>query len=83
MAFLFLVRSVRVLGSKARLAQCHRLIVKLEQGLVSRLLAFPSAPWAQAFSLVPHPCNPLSLSSAFRAELPFHDSIFWRIFSGS
>lgn len=45
MAFLFLVRNVRVLGSKARLAQGHlveerlkQAQVKLERGLVSRLL---------------------------------------------
>lgn len=95
MAFLFLVRNVRVLGSKAHLAQGHLVEERLKQansqvGTRSGRKAFashPPPPLAQAFSLVPHPpwsCIPPSGSSAFRAELSFHDSIFWRgIISGS
>lgn len=97
MAFLFLVRNVRVLGSKAHLAQGHLVEERLKQansqvGTRSGRKAFaypspPPPPRAQAFSLVPHPpwsCIPPSGSSAFRAEHSFHDSIFWRgIISGS
>lgn len=86
MAFLFLVRNVRVLGSKAHLAQGHLVEERLKQansqvGMRSGRKAFAYPPPDQAFSLVPHPpwsCIPPSGSSAFRAELSFHDSIFWR-----
>lgn len=69
MAFLFLVRSVRVLGSKARLAQGHLVEDRLKQahsqvGMRSRLKAFAS-PYPPSSGFFTGPSFPVVLHPTF------------------